>query len=125
MKPLRILVADDHPYVREGLLALLARDGMEIVGEAADGRQAVELYRLCQPDITLMDLRMPEMDGLQAIRAILAESPRARIIVLTNLDGQEHACLQAGARAMLLKDVAKEELLATIRGVHEGSGTEL
>lgn len=114
--PIRILVADDHAAVREGLSVYLSRrHNMEIVAMATDGQEAVMLYRKLQPDVTLMDIRMPRMDGLAATRTILHEDPEARIIVLTASEGVEEAALTAGARAVILKDAPREELIRTIR----------
>jgi DNA-binding NarL/FixJ family response regulator len=120
---IRILVVDDHHVVRQGLVALLKiMPGIEIVGEASDGLQAVELYRTLRPDITLMDLQLPKLGGVDAIIKIRAEAPTARFIVLTTFDGDEDIfrALQAGAKAYLLKGMTVEELLATIQAVHGG-----
>jgi len=122
-KPVRLLVVDDHHIVRQGLIALLTTvPEMQVVAEASDGQQAVELYRQHQPDVTLMDLRMNTMNGVETTRAIRAEFPNARIIVLTTFDGDEdiYRALQAGARGYLLKGMDTEELLAAIRTVHSG-----
>jgi len=122
-KPVRLLVVDDHHIVRQGLIALLTTvPEMRVVAEASDGQQAVELYRQHQPDVTLMDLRMNTMNGVETTRAIRAEFPNARIIVLTTFDGDEYIyrALQAGARGYLLKGMDTEELLAAIRTVHSG-----
>src|SRR5262249_34594631 len=120
---IRILTVDDHPLLRSGIAALVdAQPDMTIVGEAADGREALQLFRTAKPDVTLMDLQMPEMTGLDAIIAIRGEYPDARIIVLTTYDGDVQAlrALQAGARAYLLKNALHKELLDTIRVVHAG-----
>jgi two-component system NarL family response regulator len=122
-KPVRLLVVDDHHIVRQGLIALLTTvPEMQVVAEASDGHQALELYRQHQPDVTLMDLRMHTMNGVETTRAIRAEFPNARIIVLTTFDGDEdiYRALQAGARGYLLKGMDTEELLAAIRTVHSG-----
>jgi DNA-binding NarL/FixJ family response regulator len=122
-KPVRLLVVDDHHIVRQGLIALLTTvPEMQVVAEASDGHQALELYRQHQPDVTLMDLRMNTMNGVETTRAIRAEFPNARIIVLTTFDGDEdiYRALQAGARGYLLKGMDTEELLAAIRTVHSG-----
>ena len=122
-RPVRLLVVDDHHIVRQGLIALLATvPEMQVVAEASDGTQALELYRRHQPDVTLMDLRMNSMNGVETTRAIRAEFPNARIIVLTTFDGDEdiYRALQAGARGYLLKGMDTEELLAAIRTVHSG-----
>jgi DNA-binding NarL/FixJ family response regulator len=125
-QPIRILVVDDHALLREGIAALLASDAeMAVVGDAATGRQAVQQYRRLRPDITLMDLQMPEMSGLDAILAIRAEFPDARIVVLTTYSGdvQVMRALKAGACGYLLKNLAHKELLETIRAVHAGRRT--
>ncbi|MBW4622664.1 MAG: response regulator transcription factor [Cyanosarcina radialis HA8281-LM2] len=119
----RVLIADDHPVVLQGLSAILEQEtDMAIVGQAQNGVEAVKLYRHHQPDVMLMDLRMPEMDGVAAIAAICAEFDRASIVVLTTFDGDEdiHRGLQAGAKGYLLKDAGAEELLAAIRTVFKG-----
>lgn len=121
--PITILTADDHPLIREGLVAVLhAEAGLQVVAEAANGEEAIEAYVRLRPDIVLMDLKMPVMDGLAATRAILAEDPEARIIVLTTYDGDEdvHRALSAGARGYLLKDMMRTELIGVIRAVHRG-----
>lgn len=120
---IRVLIADDHAVVREGLSALIARrDDMCVVGEAQDGHQAVALFQDLWPDIVLMDLRMPQMDGVDAITAILKTSSKARIIVLTTYDGEEdiYRGIQAGAKGYLLKDIGREELIEAIRAVYAG-----
>ncbi|MBD2070074.1 response regulator transcription factor [Leptolyngbya sp. FACHB-671] len=121
--PIRILVAEDHAVVRDGLVAILNREAdMTVVAEAEDGQQAVELYDLHQPDLTLMDLRMPNLDGVEAIGQIRATAPQAKIIVLTTYDTDEdiYRGLQAGARGYLLKDTTSEKLLQSIHTVHQG-----
>jgi|SRR5579871_2241432 len=120
---IRVLVADDHPVVREGLSATINyQPDMEVVGKAADGREAAELFRQHRPNVTLMDLRMPEMDGVTAISAIRAEFPAARILALTTYDGAEdiYQSLHAGAAGYVLKETPMEELLEAIRAVHRG-----
>src|SRR5262252_5976623 len=107
---IRILVVDDHFVVRVGLKAVIdSQADMKVVADASNGSQAVEMFRLHAPDVTLMDLRMPVMDGIEATRQIRAESPKARIIVLTTYDGDEdiYRALQAGARGYLLKDAIR------------------
>ncbi|MBD2102654.1 response regulator transcription factor [Leptolyngbya sp. FACHB-261] len=122
-QPIRVLVADDHPIVRAGLFALLNHQtGLESVAEAGTGQEAVDCFRTHQPDVTLMDLRMPEMDGVTAITTIREEFPEARIIVLTTYDGDEdiYRGLHAGARGYLLKGVPCRELVEAIHAVHAG-----
>ena len=121
--PIRILVADDHPVVREGLVALVTRQpDMVVVAEAVDGRELVEKFLQHRPDVALVDLRMPEMDGADALAAIRERLPAARVIVLTTYDDDEdiQRSLRAGAKAYLLKDAPREELLACIKAVHAG-----
>jgi len=122
-KPIRILAVDDHPVFRQGIAALLAdQSDMSLVAEAANGHEAIQQFRTHCPDITLMDLQMPEMSGLDAMIAIRSEFPDARIIVLTTYNGdiQVLRALKAGARAYLIKTLLYKELLETIRAVHEG-----
>ncbi|HEY7056200.1 MAG TPA: response regulator transcription factor [Vicinamibacterales bacterium] len=120
---IRILTVDDHPLFRSGVAALLAsQSDMQLVAEGENGREAIRQFRTHRPDVTLMDLQMPEMNGLEATIAIRAEFPDARIIVLTTYVGdvQVLRALQAGARAYLLKTSVDKELLETIRRVHSG-----
>lgn len=120
---IRVLIADDHPLVRRGLAAIVnTEDDATVVGEAGDGEEAVAVWKRLRPDVTLMDLRMPKLDGVQAIRQIRAEDPTASIIVVTTFDHDEdiYAGLRAGAKAYLLKDVQPEELFRCIRAVHAG-----
>jgi DNA-binding NarL/FixJ family response regulator len=120
---IRILAVDDHPMLREGIAALVAsQSDMKLVGEASTGREALEQFRKHRPDLTLMDLQMPDMDGVEAMFAICSEFPDARIIVLTTYKGdvQVLRALKAGARAYLLKGLLRKELLETIRAVHAG-----
>jgi two-component system NarL family response regulator len=122
-EPIRILVVDDHHVVRQGLVALLnIMPEIKVVGEAGDGLQAIELYRSLRPDITLMDLQLPKLGGVEAIQQIRADDPAARFVVLTTFDGDEDIfrALQAGAKAYLLKGMTLDELLATIQAVHSG-----
>jgi DNA-binding NarL/FixJ family response regulator len=123
---IRILIVDDHALLREGIAGLIADEtDMTLVGEAANGREAIEQFRRNHPDITLMDLQMPKMSGLDAMIAIRGEFPEARIIVLTTYMGDVKVlrALKAGARAYLLKNTLRTELLRTIRAVHEGEKT--
>jgi DNA-binding NarL/FixJ family response regulator len=125
-KRIRILAVDDHPILRQGIAGLIADESdMTLVAEAANGREAIQQFRTHQPDITLMDLHMPEMNGLDAMIAIRGEFPDARIIVLTTYTGDVQAtrALKAGARAYLLKNSLHKELLDTIRAVHAGRKT--
>lgn len=118
---IRVLLADDHPILGKGLAMLLeCEPDIIVVGQAHDGREAIALFRQHQPDVTLMDLRMPEMSGVEAIVQIRAEFKHARIIVLTTYDGDEdiYRGLQAGAKGYLLKGMPLEELLTAIRTVH-------
>jgi len=120
---IRIMIVEDHFVVRVGLAAIInSQPDMITVAEAGNGRQAVELFEQRQPDVTLMDLRIPGLNGIEAIAAIIEKSPRARIIVLTTYSGDEDIfrALQAGARAYLLKDIKGHELLNAIRAVHAG-----
>jgi DNA-binding NarL/FixJ family response regulator len=122
-KRIRILAVDDHPILRQGIAGLIADESdMTLVAEAANGREAIKQFRAHRPDVTLMDLQMPEMSGLDAMIAIRGEFPEARIIVLTTYAGdvQARRALQAGARAYLLKNSLHKELLDTIRAVHAG-----
>lgn len=120
---IRAVIADDHPVVREGLRALVnSQQDMEVVSEAANGKQAVQQFLLHRPDVLLLDLRMPEMNAIEAIYAILEKVPGARIIVLSTYNGDEdiYQALKAGAKAYLLKDSPREQLLESIRSVHAG-----
>ena len=121
--PIRILAVDDHPLIRQGIAALVAsQPDMIMVGEAANGLEAIQQFRTHRPDVTLMDLLMPEMNGFDAMIAIRNEFPEARIIVLTTYSGdvQVLRALKAGARAYLLKNTFHKELRQTIRDVHAG-----
>jgi len=121
---IRVLVVEDHHVVRQGLVSLLnVVDGIEVVGEAADGIEAIAQFRAHLPDITLIDLRMPRMGGVEAIQRIRSDAPQASFIVLTTYDGDEdiHRALQAGARAYLLKGMTTVEMIEAIRSVHAGN----
>jgi DNA-binding NarL/FixJ family response regulator len=121
--PIRILTVDDHPLLREGIASLVGtQPDMSIIGETSSGREAVDSFRKLQPDITLMDLRMTDMNGIQAITQIVSEFPDARIIVLTTYSGDAQIvrALKAGALGYLLKGLLRKELLDTIRAVNEG-----
>ena len=121
---IRVLIADDHGVVREGLVSMIKRNraDMTVAGEASNGREAVELWKRERPDVTLLDLRMPELDGVEVIKEIRAADKKARIIVLTTFDGDEdiYRAIQAGAKGYLLKDVPREALMNSIRRVHAG-----
>jgi DNA-binding NarL/FixJ family response regulator len=120
---IQIMVVDDHHIVRQGLVALIGTlPGMQVVAQASDGEQAIDLYRTHRPDITLMDLRLPNKNGVDAIAQIREEFPAARIIVLTTFDGDEdiYRALQAGAKGYLLKGMNADELTEAIRAVHAG-----
>ncbi|MGA3128214.1 MAG: response regulator transcription factor [Candidatus Korobacteraceae bacterium] len=121
--PIRILAVDDHPLVRQGIAGLIGvQPDMALVGEASNGREAIQEFRKHQPDVTLMDLQMPEMNGLDALIAIRNEFPDAKIIVLTTYAGdvQIVRALKAGAQAYLLKNTLHKQLMETIRAVHAG-----
>ncbi len=118
-----VLIADDHGVVREGLVAMIRRKAdMTVVGEARNGREAVQLWKQHQPAVTLLDLRMPELDGVNVIKEIRCLDDKARIIVLTTFDGDEdiYRAIQAGAKGYLLKDAPREALMDSIRRVHNG-----
>jgi len=120
---IRVLIADDYPAVRAGLVAVLAQEpDLDIVGEAENGDQAVAIYRELKPDVVLMDLRMPLVDGVNAIRQITAEFPAARILALTTYegDGDIKRALEAGARGYMLKDMLLSDVIAAVRAVQRG-----
>jgi DNA-binding NarL/FixJ family response regulator len=121
--PIRVICVDDHPLVRKGIALILGNEAdMKLVGEAGNGRDAVELFRQLQPDVTLMDLRMPELDGINAVKQIRAEFPDAKIIALTSFDGDQeiYRALEAGVHGYLLKESVHTEVLAAIRSVYAG-----
>lgn len=120
---IRVLIADDHAVVRDGLAAMLGKwTDVTVVAVAENGREAVEAWKRCAPDVSLLDLRMPELDGVGAIEQIRSLDPAARVILLTTFDGEEdiYRAIRAGARAYLLKDAPRDEILNCIRQVHAG-----
>jgi DNA-binding NarL/FixJ family response regulator len=120
---IRVLIADDHPVVREGLATMLSREhDIEVVGQADNGIKAIEKSAELHPDIILMDLRMPEVDGIEAMRRIKINNPETRFIILTTYDNDEYIFkgIESGARAYLLKDAPREDLFKAIRGVSKG-----
>ncbi|MGA3033579.1 MAG: response regulator transcription factor [Terracidiphilus sp.] len=120
---IRVLVVEDHNVVRQGLVALLSLvEGIQVVGEAADGVEAIAQFRKHQPDVTLIDLRLPKMSGVEVIQRVRMETPQARFVVLTTYDGDEdiYRALKGGAKAYLLKGMTTDELISTIREVHAG-----
>ena len=120
---IKVLIADDHSVVREGLVSLITRKAdMTVVGEASNGREAVELWKEHKPDVTLLDLRMPELDGVGALKEIRSNNHEARVIVLTTFDGDEdiYRAIQSGAKGYMLKDVPREALMDCIRRVYAG-----
>lgn len=122
-EPIRVLIADDHPLLRDGIAALIANcNDITVVAQAETGHEAISAHRTHLPDVTLMDLQLPDMDGVDAIIAIRNENPNARVIVLTTYSGDTRAkkALKAGARAYLLKNHARRDLLEMIRRVHTG-----
>jgi len=122
-KRIRILIADDHSVVREGLVSLVKRKSdMVVVAEASNGREAVQLWKEHRPDVTLLDLRMPELDGVGAIKEIRQLDENAHVVVLTTYDGDEdiYRAIKGGAKAYLLKDTARDALVETVRRVHAG-----
>ena len=126
LAPIRILTVDDHPLIRVGIATLVAPESdMKVVGEASNGREGIAKFRECLPDVTLMDLQMPDMNGIDATIAIRDEFPEARIIVLTTYTGdvQVLRAIKAGAQAYVTKNLVHKELLQTIRAVHAGRKT--
>ena len=121
--PIRVLCADDHPLVRKGIASILGNEtDVVLAGEAGNGKEAVELFRRLQPDVVLMDLRMPEMNGIEATRVIRGEMPEAKIIALTSYDGDQdiYRAIEAGVRGYILKEMVHTEVLRAIRTVHAG-----
>ncbi len=124
--PIRILTVDDHPLIRVGIATLVAPESdMKVVGEASNGREGIAKFRECLPDVTLMDLQMPDMNGIDVMIAIRHEFPEARFIVLTTYTGDVQAlrAIKAGAQAYVTKNLVHKELLQTIRAVHAGRKT--
>jgi len=121
--PIRVLCADDHPLVRKGIASILANEtDVVLVGEAGSGEEAVEQFRKLKPDVVLMDLRMPDMNGIEATRIIRAEAPETKIIALTSYDGDQdiYRAIEAGVRGYILKEMVHTEVLRAIRTVHSG-----
>ena len=118
-----VMIADDHPITRDGLaLILRSEPGISVQGQASDGLEAVECYRASSPDVAILDLQMPRLNGLGATREIMSEFPKARILLFTTYDGDEdiYRAMHAGARGYILKDAAQEDLFKAIRAVHAG-----
>jgi len=121
--PIRVMTVDDHPIFRDGLAAMLSvHEDFELVAEAGDGAEAIEMFRVHKPDVTLMDLSMPRMSGAEAIERIVADFPDARIIAITTFQGDAdiHRALEAGARGYLIKDILRHDVVRAIRAVHKG-----
>ena len=120
---IRVMIVDDHPIMRVGIAAIInAQENMRVVAQAGTAAEAIRLFAVEQPDLTLMDLRLPDRDGVEAIKAIRVASPKARIVVLTTYEGDEdiHRALEAGARGYLIKGMPHEALVKALRRVHEG-----
>jgi DNA-binding NarL/FixJ family response regulator len=120
---IRVLCVDDHPLMRVGIVAVIRHESdMDVAGEASTGREAIHLFQELQPDVTLMDLRLPDMSGIEALIAIRAQSPSARVIVLTTFEGDAEIrrALEAGAQSYLLKSLPRKQILEAIRKVHAG-----
>lgn len=123
MESIKVLIVDDHPVVCDGLAAMLGRQpDVRVVGEASNGLEAVERARELQPDVVLMDLRMPELDGVEAMRRIRAQNPEVKFLVLTTFDNDEYIfqAIEAGAKGYLLKDASREELFQAVRAAYRG-----
>ena len=120
--PVKVLIAEDHQIVREGLKALLVREGLEVVGEASNGQEAVRMAASCQPDIAVLDLSMPVMNGLEALPDLVRESPKTKALLLTRHDLDEYvlAAVRAGAKGFVLKSQSATDLVQAIAEVHEG-----
>ena len=121
-RKIRVVLADDHPVVRNGLAAIVDQQtDMEVVAEAGDGDEAITLYRRFQPDVMVLDLRMPKRDGVAVVEQVMAASPEARLLIMTTYDGDEDIfrCLSQGAKGYLLKDAPRQEILSAIRAVSE------
>ncbi len=121
-RKIRVVLADDHPVVRDGLAAILNQQpDMEVVAEAGDGEEAIELYARYQPDVMVLDLRMPKRDGVAVVQHVLDAYPKARLLIMTTYDGDEDIfrCLSQGAKGYLLKDAPRQEILSAIRAVSE------
>jgi two-component system, NarL family, response regulator len=121
-KDIRVLVADDHPVVREGLVSILKAKNIKVIGEASDGEEACRLYDQLSPDILVLDLRMPKKDGLQVVTELMSRTPKPRIIVMTTYEGEEDVrrALRAGAKGYVLKGTKRDRILETVRKVYEG-----
>ena len=121
-KRIRVLLADDHPVVREGLVSILKAKDIQVVGEAEDGEEACELYDQLSPDILILDLRMPKKNGLQVVTELMSRTPKPRIIVMTTYEGEEDVrrAISAGAKGYILKGTKRDQILDTVRKVHEG-----
>jgi DNA-binding NarL/FixJ family response regulator len=122
MSPIRVLIADDHRIVRQGLRHVCELGGLTVVGEAEDGREAVKLARQLRPDVILMDINMPVLDGVQATSLIVEADPSVRVVILTMYRQGRYVfeAVKAGARGYLLKDIGEQDLIAAIRAVHQG-----
>ena len=121
-RKIRLVLADDHPVVRDGLAAMINQQSdMEVIAEAGDGDEAIALYERHQPDVMMLDLRMPKRDGVTVVQDVLAKNPKARLLIMTTHDGDEDIfrCLSQGAMGYLLKDASRQEILSAIRTVSE------
>jgi two-component system, NarL family, response regulator len=120
--PIRVLLVDDHPVVRSGLLAILQSGGITVAAQAATGKEAIDRYFECSPDVVLMDLKLPDLDGWTAISAIRARDANARVIAISSFSGDEdiHRALRSGAKGYLMKDADASEIVSAVRAVYEG-----